>query len=308
MKSNSKRKGRSSLTNIVRKPHVSHQGVIFREVPGPASPFSKKRIVADITKQISQKKQRRVILSSESTAYEGEIIPETSEEALIKDSSKLDTSVSTPPEASIAKIVTVEARTSDIPVNISEMDTNVIMGDDDSNKAAKGNPLSVVSDSSISLPPQITLIVPITSTTDSPTFANILSQPFTTLFPSQSTDPPTTTSPIKDSFMDTENESEGFGGTFENLEFDDEETDFPDHMLMTMKQFKILNTKLNSIIQSLVDLGGVHYVSNLEVDGMLSLLEGRLTTKVSGMLKYSESRLLEKIDHCDQNNELRVNS
>ena len=108
--------------------------------------------------------------------------------------------------------------------------------------------------------------------------------------------------------MDTENESEGFGGTFENLEFDEEETNFPDHMFMTMKQFKILNQKLNSIIQSQADLGGGHSVSSLEVDGMLSLLEGRLTTKVSGMLKDSESRLLEKIDHSDQNNELRVNS
>ncbi|CAI9299849.1 unnamed protein product [Lactuca saligna] len=131
------------------------------------------------------------------------------------------------------------------------------MGEENSNNAAKGNPSSIVSDSFISLPPQITPIVPITSTTDSPTFANIISQPFTNLFSSQSTDPPTTTSPIKDSFMDTENDSEGFGGTFENLEFDDEETDFPDHMLITMKQFKILNTKLNSIIQSQADLGGV---------------------------------------------------
>ena len=68
--------------------------------------------------------------------------------------------------------------------------------------------------------------------------------------------------------METEHESEGFGGTFENLEFDEEETDFPDHMLMTMKLFKILNTKLNSILQSQADLGGGNSVSSLEVDGM----------------------------------------
>ncbi|CAI9260678.1 unnamed protein product [Lactuca saligna] len=117
-----------------------------------------------MAKQISKKKKRRVILSSEFTADEGETIPETPEADLIKDSSQLDTSVSTPPEVSIAKTVTVEARTSDIPVNISDMDTNVIMGEDDSNKATKGNPSSVVSDSFISLPPQITPIVPLTST------------------------------------------------------------------------------------------------------------------------------------------------
>ncbi|CAI9282452.1 unnamed protein product [Lactuca saligna] len=257
MKLKSKHKGRSSLTNIVHKPQVSHQGIIFLEVPAPASPSSKKRIVADMAKQISKNNKRRVILTSESTADEGETILETPEADLIKDSSQLDTSVSTPPKVLIAKIVTVEARTSDISVNISDMDTNVIMGEDDSNKAAKGNLSSVVSYSFISLPQQITPIVPITSTTDSPTFANIISQPFTTLFSSQATDPPTTTSPIKDSFIDTENESEGFGGSFENLEFDEEETGFPYHMLMMMKQFKILNTKLNSIIESQADLGAV---------------------------------------------------
>ncbi|CAI9299848.1 unnamed protein product [Lactuca saligna] len=81
MKSKSKRKGRSALTNIVRKAQVSHQG----------------------------KKNGRVILSSESTADEGETIPETPEADLINDSSQLDTSVSTPPEVSIAKTVTVDA-------------------------------------------------------------------------------------------------------------------------------------------------------------------------------------------------------
>ena len=53
-----------------------------------------------------------------------------------------------------------------------------------------------------------------------------------------------------------ENEEVGFGGTFEDLAFDEEEEeDFPDHMLMSMKQFTILNKKLNSIIQSQDDRG-----------------------------------------------------
>ncbi|CAI9262042.1 unnamed protein product [Lactuca saligna] len=116
-----------------------------------------------------------------------------------------------------------------------------------------------------------------------------------------------TNSPIQDS-METEHESEGFGGTFENLEFEYEETDFLDHMLMTMKQFKILNTKLNSILQSQADLGGGNSMTSLEVDGLLKLREWRITSKVSGMIKDSESRLLEKIDICDHSNEMRVNS
>ncbi|CAI9263591.1 unnamed protein product [Lactuca saligna] len=144
---------------------------------------------------------------------------------------------------------------------------------------------------------------------DSPTFDNIIKHPFTSLLCSQSTDPPITTSPIQESiFIETENEFEGCGGTFENLVFDEDEDDFPDHMLMTMKQFKILNTKLKSIIQSQADLGGGNYVSSLKVDGLLKLIEGRTTSKVSCMLKDSKSRILEKVDLCDQNNELRVNS
>ncbi|CAI9277071.1 unnamed protein product [Lactuca saligna] len=233
MKSKSKR--RSSGTNVIRKPQVSHQGVIFREIPAPGSPSSKKRMVADMAKNISKKKKRKLILFSDSIADEIEVIPETAEAVLINGSSKADTLVTQPPEVSIAKTVTVEARTSEIPVNISDVDTNVIMGDDTSNNAAKGNTSNVVSESLISSPSQITPIIPTTSTTDSPTFTHIISHPFTTLFSSQSTDPPTTTSPLKDSFLEHENESEGFGGTFENLEFDEEETDFPDHMLIMMK-------------------------------------------------------------------------
>ncbi|CAI9282731.1 unnamed protein product [Lactuca saligna] len=137
IKMNSKHKHRSSSMNVVRKPQVSHQGVIFRVIPAPASPSSKKRLAADMAKQLSKKKKQRVILTSESTAEEGETIPETPKTVLFKDSSHVDTSVITPPQVSISKTVTLEARTSGIPVNISDMDKNVIMGKDDSNKATQ---------------------------------------------------------------------------------------------------------------------------------------------------------------------------
>ncbi|CAI9293890.1 unnamed protein product [Lactuca saligna] len=230
-----KSKRRSSRTNVVRKPQVSHQKVIFREIPAPASPSSKKKMAADMAKHISEKKKHKLIHSSNSTVDEIEVIPKTPETVLINESSKVDTLVTQPPEVSIAKTITMEARTSDIPVNIFDMDINVIMGEDTSNNEAKGNTSNVVSESLISLPSQITPIIPTTSTTDSRTFTHIISHPFTTLFSSQLTDPPTTTSPLKDSFLETKNESEGLGGTFENLEFDEEETDFLDHILMTMK-------------------------------------------------------------------------
>ncbi|CAI9279091.1 unnamed protein product [Lactuca saligna] len=75
-----------------------------------------------------------------------------------------------------------------------------------------------------------------------------------------------------------------------------------------MKRFKILNTNLHLILQSQEDLGGGNSVTSLEVEGLLKLLEGRITSKVLCMIKDSESLLLEKVDICDHNNEIKVNS
>ncbi|CAI9276744.1 unnamed protein product [Lactuca saligna] len=218
----SKHKSRSPLTNVIRKPQVSHQGLLFHEIHAPASPSSKKLRETDMAKHISKKKKKsKVFISSESIADENEIIPETLEADHQKESSHPTPTDVIPPKDSVAKSVSEEARTFDIFVNISHMDANVTMGEDASHTGDQ------------------------------------------------------------DSFMETEHESGGFGGTFENLEFDEEETDCPDHMIMTMKQFKILNTKLNSILQSHADLGGGNSVTSLEVDGLLKLLEGRITSKVT---------------------------
>ncbi|CAI9264184.1 unnamed protein product [Lactuca saligna] len=126
IKMKSKTKRRSLGTKMVLKPQVSHQGVIFREVPAPMSPSTKKRMAADMAKHISQKKKRKLIISSDSTTDYTKVILETLEGTLILDSSTIDTSVTQPPEVSIAKIVFVEARTSDITVNISDMVTRFV--------------------------------------------------------------------------------------------------------------------------------------------------------------------------------------
>ncbi|CAI9284497.1 unnamed protein product [Lactuca saligna] len=91
-----------------------------------------------------------------------------------------------------------------------------------------------------SLPLIITSISP---TTHSPTFDMVIDNPITSLFSSQSTDPP---KPLNDD--DTDNG--GFGRSFVDLEFNLEEDDIPDHMLMFGKQFEILNKDLNFVLQS----------------------------------------------------------
>ncbi|CAI9277319.1 unnamed protein product [Lactuca saligna] len=148
----------------------------------------------------------------------------------------------------------------------------------------------------------------VTSTTDSPTFQSIMDQPFTTIFSTQSTDPPNPSSPVDETMAtDAGTHNEGFGGTFEALHFDTSEEDFPDYMLMTMKPFKILNSKLNSILQSQADVGSVG-VTSLEVDSLMKLMEGRVISKASRLIKDSESRVLEKVDQHHASTENRINS
>ena len=119
-----------------------------------------------------------------------------------------------------------------------------------------------------------------------------MDQPFTTIFSTQSTDPPNPSSPIAETMaIDEETDNEGFGGTFEALSFDKAEEDFPDHMLMTMKQFKILNSKLNSILQSQADVGSAG-ITIMEVDSIMKEMEGRVISKASGLIRDSERRVL----------------
>lgn len=56
-------------------------------------------------------------------------------------------------------------------------------------------------------------------------------------------------------------------------------------MLMSGKQFKILNKKLDSILQSQTDARGRNSVSSIEVDVMLKAEEDRLFNKVTSLIK-----------------------
>ncbi|CAI9260991.1 unnamed protein product [Lactuca saligna] len=102
---NSKHKSRSPLTNLVRKPHVTHQGVIFHENLALVSPSSKKRRATDMANYISKNKNKtsKMIISSESTDDEDERIPETPEANLQIDTSAPSQTVIIPPEDLFAK-------------------------------------------------------------------------------------------------------------------------------------------------------------------------------------------------------------
>ncbi|CAI9287135.1 unnamed protein product [Lactuca saligna] len=270
--------------SVTCKPHVTRKGVIIREVQAPVSPSSKKRIATDMAKKISMKIKRRKLVLQKTSVI--------------------------PPEVSLTKSSHEEVRISDIITHVSDTDVNVTMGEGDSTKQPPMITQGIIETSSVntlvSVPPFIIPTIPVSS---SPTFDHIINQPITSLFSSQSTDP------LK-SVGDTETDDGGFGGTFDDLEFDPEEEDTPNHMLMFGKhvtagfyqQFKILNKKLNSILQSQADVGGRNFVSSIEVDVMLKAQEARLLNNFTGLFQDSESRIHEKVDFNDKNNELRVKS
>ncbi|CAI9263901.1 unnamed protein product [Lactuca saligna] len=174
---------RKSSPHVVRKPQLTHQGVLIREVPVLVSTSLKKCKAADMAKHLSKKKKkksRKLVTTNESTE-EDERIPKTPDLDLIKALSTPEQTSVIPPEDLNVKSSNEATRTLDIPVHVSNTDTNVNMGEAGPKDDIQGNPISTNSETFVSLPPQITLV---TSTTDSPTFINIINQPFTSIFSS----------------------------------------------------------------------------------------------------------------------------
>ncbi|CAI9262043.1 unnamed protein product [Lactuca saligna] len=90
----------------------SKTGILFREIPAPASPSSKKRRATDMANHILKKKKKsKMIISSESTANENETIPETPEANIHKESSYPAPTDVIPPEDSVSKLVSDELLT-----------------------------------------------------------------------------------------------------------------------------------------------------------------------------------------------------
>lgn len=197
-------------------------------------------------KHIIEKRKKRKLVVREESSDSG-IIPET---PLGSNSLKLSqplilTNVSLPTTTVPLKIVVTKPVSEEVPIstivaNVSDTGAHVCVSVDPSSQGIPTISSSEhISSTFVSLPP---FIQHISTTTTSPTFDQELKQPITKIFQSQSTDPPKPNS-------DDETDGEGFRGTFADLEFDSGEENIADHMLMSGKQFKILNRKLNSILQ-----------------------------------------------------------
>ncbi|CAH1425566.1 unnamed protein product [Lactuca virosa] len=79
--------------------------------------------------------------------------------------------------------------------------------------------------------------------------------------------------------------------SFADLEFDPEEDNVPDIMLMAGKHFKILNNKLNYLLQIQDDTKGRNSMSAVEVVYLLKSQESRLRSMVENIEKQQDKRL-----------------
>lgn len=290
-------------SRVIRKQQINRKGLVIHEIPTHVSRSSKKQLAEDMAKKI-KKKKRRVVIEDEDEVVPDSPVQDT--DPIISSPKKASPiplnvevtgdvdhlKVSTPMKADViphkisnTESVTEEVRTSGIPTNISNMDTNVNMGEGVHHNEAHGNPLIILSSTF-----DTSTISPTTSLppfqTNSLNFENIIDQPITSLFSSQSIDP---------NIIEEDNTTKDgeFTGTFSDLEFDPEEENIMDLMLMSRKQFKILSRKFNSLLQLLADARGRNYVSGIEDDVML---------------KSYELRLRHELEQLDRNNEKRINS
>ncbi|KAL7609165.1 hypothetical protein Lser_V15G10960 [Lactuca serriola] len=264
----------------IRKAEVSSKGVTIRSILAPVSPGKKRQRAEDVAKNMQRTlvKRRKMVIRNASS--DEEVVPETppvTSMVNVSLSMILTSQISTtipqtkPLEIVLPKSVSEEVPISDTVVNVSDTGTPI---------------LSVAPTIQTSLP--ISLHVTTLSNTSS-IFEHALQNPFTTLFPSQSPENPQPSQQLSD----TEVEGGAFGGVLDDIPFDSDEEDIPDHMLMTGKQFKILNQKLETIIQTQADSGKMSSISAMEVDIMI---------------KGAEKRIMGKIDKLDKNNELRLKS
>ncbi|CAI9296860.1 unnamed protein product [Lactuca saligna] len=232
----------SFLSIYGSKTHVTRKKVVTREVPVPISLSSKKQQVKDMAKHIlrkQKKKLRKLVLNDEST--KDEVLQDPPVTTSQVDTSNIEMIVVSSSVSQPERIIVSLPLTTNVETTLSQ-----------------GTPIIVsltfetsTIDTTITLPPFVTTPLD----THSPTSENIINQPVTSLFSSQSTDPPINTTEAHHSSDDDENI---FGGTFGDIQFDPKEEEIPDNLILTGKQFKILNQKLNSLLQIQADRGRKH--------------------------------------------------
>ncbi|CAI9262683.1 unnamed protein product [Lactuca saligna] len=112
--------------------------------------------------------------------------------------------------------------------------------------------------------------------TISPTYSIIMHDPITTVFFSH---------PIEAERMipDEEPVDDEITVSFVNLQFDPEEENDPDDLIMPGKQFKILNSKINFLLQLQADTGGKNFMTVVEMKSLLKKQENHIQSLVESI-------------------------
>ncbi|CAH1448140.1 unnamed protein product [Lactuca virosa] len=95
--------------------------------------------------------------------------------------------------------------------------------------------------------------------TISPTYSTIMREPITTLFSSQSTK-------VERVVQEKEPNDDDIMVSFYDLQFEPEEDNVPDNMIMSGKQFEILKKKINSLLQLQGDSGGRSSIYGVDME------------------------------------------
>ncbi|CAI9274778.1 unnamed protein product [Lactuca saligna] len=132
------------------------------------------------------------------------------------------------------------------------------------------------------IPPSPTFPLPylIPVITVSSTFTRVIQETITPRFSSQSTE-------YEKTIQEDEIDDENVVVSFAKLQFNSDDEDITCDLIKSAKQFKILNSKMNSILQFVVYTRSKHSVSGVKVEYLLKAQESRLKT------------LIENVDKCN---------
>ncbi|CAI9268460.1 unnamed protein product [Lactuca saligna] len=118
-------------------------------------------------------------------------------------------------------------------------------------------------ETSTSLPPissPLTTSIPVS--TISPTYFTIIHEPITTLLSYHSTK-------VERMIHDEEPNNDDIMVSFDDLQFDTDEENLPGDLNMSGKQFKLLNSTINYLLQIQEDTWGRHFVNGIEMEYLL---------------------------------------
>lgn len=116
------------------------------------------------------------------------------------------------------------------------------------------------------------------------TFQVVMNEPITSLFSSQSIE-------VDNTVTNEEENEDDFMVGFGDLEFNPNENDVPNNVIISSKQFKILNSTINYVLEFMNTSVGKSSVSGVDVEYLLMSQYSRTRTLAEGIEKSIDEKL-----------------